>query len=159
MAFDAFKSAQASPSDGFAAAVQELASGRKTGHWIWYVFPQIRGLGYSSMSQSYALQDLPEAATYLRDPTLRSRLVQITQVVADRLKQGDQLPKLMGGKIDALKLVSSLTLFELAGRKLATGPDDQDAAGLLALFGQVLAIAETQGFPRCQFTLESVRPG
>lgn len=159
MAFADFKSAQSSPSDGIAAALRELASGRKTGHWIWYVFPQIKGLGYSSMSQSYALQDLAEAVAYLRDPTLRARLVQITAIVAERLEKGDQLTKLMGGRIDALKVVSSLTLFELAARKLDTGPDSKDGTEFAALCGRVLSAAETQGFPRCQFTIASIRNG
>ena len=63
-----FKRAQDQPHSGFATALSELRSGRKTGHWIWYVFPQLSGLGTSDVSQIYGIADVTEATDYLRDP-------------------------------------------------------------------------------------------
>lgn len=109
------------------------------------------------MSRTYALQDLHEAVSFLSDPLLRARLEEGVRVVADRVAQGDRLVTLMGGKIDALKLVSSLTLFELAALRLAASPGNQELATFATRCEQVLAVAQMQGFPRCQFTLESIR--
>jgi len=159
MALADFKSAQDAHSEGIADALRELNAGCKTGHWIWYVFPQLKGLGFSPMSRAYALQDIHEAVAYLSDPLLQSRLAQVTQAVADRLAQGDRLEKLMGGRIDARKLVSSLTLFELAARKIPAGPGGQDASAFAALCARVLAAAKAQGIPRCQYTVDSIRQG
>ena len=72
---DRFRDAQADTHSGFAAALGELEAGRKTGHWIWYVFPQLAGLGQSMTAVHYGLADAAEAADYLRDPVLGERLV------------------------------------------------------------------------------------
>ena len=81
-----FKDAQERPESGFESAIQEMQSGRKLGHWIWYVFPQLAGLGVSSMSETYAIKDLIEAIAYLQDSVLRHRLLAITTVIAEGLK-------------------------------------------------------------------------
>ena len=63
-----FKAAQNSPHAGFQAALEEIRSGAKTGHWIWYVFPQLAGLGTSALSQTFAIEGREEAREFLRDP-------------------------------------------------------------------------------------------
>ena len=112
---DRFKQAQDSRHAGYATALAELRAGRKTSHWIWYVFPQLRGLGRSSMAVRYALADGGEAAAYLRDPLLAQRLVAATAAVRGHVAPvrgaGAPLDVVMGSDIDALKLVSSMTLF------------------------------------------------
>ena len=67
---------------GFEAALHEIQAGGKRGHWIWYVFPQLAGLGSSGLSHTFAIADKHEAAEFLRDPKLRSRLHTITAAVA-----------------------------------------------------------------------------
>ena len=160
MSLERFKQAQASRHAGFDTALRELQSGAKTSHWIWYIFPQLAGLGSSSASRTYALSDLHDAIDYLRDPLLGGRLAQLTGLVAEKLAEGIPLSELMGSSIDALKLVSSLTLFELALRDLGA---DVAALPHAAEFGrhsaEVLGIAEREGFARCRYTLGRARHG
>ena len=156
MSFEHFKSAQESDFD---QALSELNRGRKTSHWIWYIFPQLAGLGASDMAQRYALQDIREAVEYLRDPLLRSRLLQVTNTVAQQLGRGTTLTTLMGGRLDAMKLVSSLTLFEIAAERLEAKASAVDLTELRARCGDVLALAERQGFPRCAFTARKAQSG
>ncbi len=78
---DRFKRAQEQPVDGFDTALSELQAGRKRSHWIWYIFPQLAGLGHSSMAVRYGLLGTAEAAAYLRDPVLRERLLAVTNAV------------------------------------------------------------------------------
>jgi uncharacterized protein (DUF1810 family) len=92
----------------YAAALAELRRGRKTSHWMWFVFPQIRGLGLSAMSRKYAIASVAEAAAYLRHPVLGPRLIECTEVVAQT--RGRTADEIFGG-IDAQKLHSSMTLF------------------------------------------------
>jgi uncharacterized protein (DUF1810 family) len=92
----------------YAAALAELRRGRKTSHWMWFVFPQIRGLGLSAMSRKYAIASAAEAAAYLRHPVLGPRLIECTEVVAQT--RGRTADEIFGG-IDAQKLHSSMTLF------------------------------------------------
>jgi uncharacterized protein (DUF1810 family) len=141
---------------GFASALAELEAGAKRGHWIWYVFPQLAGLGHSHMSRTFALRDPGEAIAYARDSELRARLLAISAVVAARLREGIALTTLMGGQIDALKLVSSLTLFEWAGNKLLAG-DGESQGDLAKVATEILSAAEVQGYPRCQHTLRELR--
>lgn len=104
----------------YAAALRELAAGRKTSHWMWYVFPQITGLGFSAMAQRYAIADLAEARAYLAHPVLGPRLIEAAEAA---LGSGARdAASLMGG-IDAVKLRSSMTLFE------AAATDPQAGAG------------------------------
>ena len=158
MSLERFKTAQGSNPAGFAQAQTELRAGEKTSHWIWYIFPQLAGLGGSSMSRAYAIADLREAMEYLQDPLLGGRLAELTQVVADQLARGVPLRRLMGGTVDAQKIVSSLTLFEMAARELGAEATTKlaGAAEFLERCGAVLAAAEKEGFPRCGFTREKV---
>jgi uncharacterized protein (DUF1810 family) len=103
---------QAQDSGGtYQRAVAELRSGRKTTHWMWFIFPQIAGLGRSAMAQAYAISDLAEAQAYLAHPILGPRLIECAEVVA--AQQGRSAEQIFGG-IDAIKLRSSMTLFAQA---------------------------------------------
>jgi uncharacterized protein (DUF1810 family) len=148
-----FRIAQDQIDSGFDAALAELRAGRKRGHWVWYVFPQLAGLGASSMSRAYAIRDAAEAEDYLRDPILCSRLVAITTVVADELSRGVPSDALMGSSLDAQKLVSSLTLFEAVARRLYASGGLQVFGTLASLADRVLDMAERDGISRCRFTL------
>jgi uncharacterized protein (DUF1810 family) len=109
MSLERFVTAQ----DGiYDQALSELRAGRKTSHWMWFVFPQIAGLGRSPTAQHYAIADLAEARAYLAHPVLGPRLVEASQALLD-LGTSDA-PGVLGG-IDALKLRSSMTLFAHAG--------------------------------------------
>jgi uncharacterized protein (DUF1810 family) len=89
-------------------AVQELRSGRKTSHWMWFVFPQIAGLGLSAMSQEYAITSLAEAREYLEHPLLGPRLLECAEIVASI--SGRSAAQIFGS-VDGQKLQSSMTLF------------------------------------------------
>ena len=89
-------------------AVRELRNGRKTSHWMWFIFPQIAGLGRSAMAQAFAISDLAEAQAYLRHPMLGPRLVECAGIVAAH--RGLTAEQIFGG-IDSIKLRSSMTLF------------------------------------------------
>lgn len=92
-------------------ALAELRDGCKTSHWMWFVFPQIAGLGRSAIARQYAIADLDEARAYLEHPVLGPRLVTAAEsVLTHRHRTAEQI---LGG-IDALKLQSSMTLFARA---------------------------------------------
>jgi uncharacterized protein (DUF1810 family) len=150
IALDRFKQAQDGPS-GFATALAELEAGRKRSHWIWYVFPQLAGLGQSSAAILYGLQGTDEAAAYLRDRVLRDRLLRVTDAVLTQLQRdpAPALVDLMGSEIDAVKLVSSMTLF----REVAQRIDDRDIA---TRADAILRAARNQGHRECEFTLREL---
>lgn len=93
------------------AVLRELAEGRKASHWMWFVFPQIRGLGFSAMAQRYAVASVAEARAYLAHPVLGARLRQCVEILLDRM---DLSAHEIFGSPDDLKLHSSLTLFAQA---------------------------------------------
>jgi hypothetical protein len=96
---------------GYPIAREELISGQKRSHWMWYIFPQLRGLGSSAISQFYGITSLDEAREYLAHPLLGQRLRELTQILLGLEEcQAEQI----FGEIDALKLFSSLTLFDIA---------------------------------------------
>ncbi|WP_330473647.1 DUF1810 domain-containing protein [Terrabacter sp. C0L_2] len=95
----------------YASALAELRAGSKRGHWMWFVFPQVAGLGRSETARAYAVSGLPEARAYLRHPVLGPRLRECAQAL-DGLDTSDPVEVL--GSIDATKLRSSMTLFERA---------------------------------------------
>ena len=140
----------------YESALAELKAGQKHSHWIWYVFPQISGLGLSHMSQLYAIRDRDEAIAYLQHPVLFARLLEVTTAVAEQVRAGVALDRLMGSSIDATKLVSSLTLFGDIARGLTESPTDANAV-LADLAEEVLIAAAAQGYPRCRHTLERLR--
>ena len=89
-------------------AAAELRAGRKASHWMWFVFPQIAGLGYSPASRTYAISSLDEARAYLAHPVLGPRLVECA-VILTRLP--GRTAEQVFGEVDAMKLCSSMTLF------------------------------------------------
>jgi len=95
----------------FQRAVAELRAGRKVSHWMWFVFPQVEGLGLSAMSRRYAISGLAEARAYLQHPVLGARLVECATVLA--ATDGKSAAEILGA-VDAMKLRSSMTLFAAA---------------------------------------------
>ena len=108
MSIDRFLKAQENTYD---EALSEIREGHKRSHWIWFIFPQIQGLGFSAISQEYAIKDLEEAREYLNNPLLKARLLEISKVLID-LPEFD--PTKVMGYPDDLKLCSSMTLFHVA---------------------------------------------
>jgi uncharacterized protein (DUF1810 family) len=89
-------------------ATAELRNGRKESHWMWFIFPQIAGLGYSPASRTYAISSVEEARAYLAHPVLGTRLIECAAILADG---PDRTAEQIFGEVDALKLRSSMTLF------------------------------------------------
>jgi uncharacterized protein (DUF1810 family) len=89
-------------------ALDELRAGRKTSHWMWFIFPQLRGLGRSETARFYGLDGVAEAQAYLAHPVLGARLVEAARAM---LTQAGQRPEAVLGATDAMKLRSSATLF------------------------------------------------
>jgi uncharacterized protein (DUF1810 family) len=116
---DRFVTAQAGI---YERAQSELRAGRKTGHWIWFVFPQLAGLGHSEMSRRYAIRSVAEARAYLEHPLLGERL---RECAATLLRLDGRTAESILGSVDAMKVRSSMTLFRHAD------PDEP-------LFAQVL---------------------
>jgi uncharacterized protein (DUF1810 family) len=115
-----FLTAQADHHD---AALREIVAGAKTGHWMWFIFPQIAGLGRSETARFYAIAAAAEARAYLAHPVLGARLRDCVRAIPD----GD--PDRMFGTVDAMKLRSSLTLFAAVA-----AADDPFRAALDRLF-------------------------
>lgn len=124
--------------DSYDQALKEIRNGRKLTHWIWYIFPQMKGLGFSYNSEYYGITSLQEARNYLENELLRKRLFEITESLL--MHKGKDIESIMGD-IDALKLKSSMTLF--------------DAVQPGSIFGEVLD--EFYGGERCRRTLEKIR--
>jgi hypothetical protein len=106
------------------------------------------------MSKTYGLGDAGEAAEYLRDSVLRARLVAATEAVNEQLRKGVSLNRLMGSRTDALKLVSSLTLFEHVARTLHEARGLEEHGSLAQSAGEVLNAAASQGYARCAVTVD-----
>jgi uncharacterized protein (DUF1810 family) len=106
----------------YARVLAELRSGRKTSHWMWFVFPQIAGLGYSPVSQMYAITSLEEARAYLAHPVLGARLIECATILTGLT---GRTAEQVFGDVDAMKLCSCVTLF-------------RHAAPEKPVFGQVL---------------------
>ena len=92
-------------------ALSEMKEGRKQSHWMWYIFPQIKGLGHSYNSTYYAIESLFEARHYVDDPILGKRLREITGAVLSH--EGEEIEDIMGSDIDSRKFHSSMTLFDM----------------------------------------------
>ena len=121
---DRFVSAQdaGGPEGSYQRALDEVRAGFKSSHWMWFVFPQIAGLGHSPTSRRYAISSLAEAAAYLEHPVLGPRLRESARILTSL--KGLSADQIFGG-VDAMKLRSSMTLFHRAA------PEEP-------LFGQVL---------------------
>lgn len=94
----------------YKTALKEIKNGKKKSHWMWYIFPQIAGLGYSETSKFYAIRNLSEAADYMQHPVLGKRLVEIS---SELLNLATDDAAAVFGSVDSLKLKSSMTLFSL----------------------------------------------
>lgn len=97
--------------NAYATALRELQNGQKRSHWMWFIFPQIQGLGFSPTAQYYAVKDIEEARAYLAHPLLGPRLTECTATV--NALEGKSLGQIFG-HVDHLKFRSSMTIFELA---------------------------------------------
>ena len=109
----------------YAAALAELRAGEKRSHWMWFIFPQLAGLGHSAMAQHYAIGSLTEARDYLDNPLLGPRLRECIEAM---LGHSDRTAESMLGSVDALKFRSSMTLFDVVE------PDDCFARALSAFY-------------------------
>lgn len=113
-----FLAAQAA---AYPQALLEIQAGKKRSHWIWFVLPQLEGLGSSIMAKRYGIADIQAAQTYLSEPLLRARLYEMIAAIAAHQKLSAQE---ILGEVDALKLRSCLTLFIVAqsGNHAAIAP-------------------------------------
>ena len=98
-------------------AYKEIKEGKKTSHWIWYIFPQIAGLGYSYISRNYEIRSLDEAMEYLKDDYLRNNLINISKALLEH-KAKKNICDIMDDPLDAQKLLSCMTLFKEANKYL-----------------------------------------
>lgn len=114
-----FIKAQSLPYSGYSTALEEIKAGRKRSHWIWYIFPQLKGLGHSYNAEYYGIAEREEAEAYLADATLGLRLREIS--LALLAVNGKSASEILGD-IDAMKVKSSMTLFD------AISPGDVFAA-------------------------------
>lgn len=119
----------------YAIALAELRRGRKQSHWIWFVLPQLKGLGSSSMSQKYGISGLAEAQAYMAHPVLGPRLIECIQAI---LGHRGALAEAILGEIDALKFKSCLTLF------LRAAPDEQVFIDALQCFFKGRSDSQTE---------------
>lgn len=108
-------------------ALSEIRSGHKRSHWIWYIFPQLSGLGHSGLAQYYEIKDLKEAEEYMDDPVLSERLIEISEALLS-LESSD--PEDVMGYPDNLKLKSCMTLFSI----VSDNPVFENVAWTLAQF-------------------------
>jgi uncharacterized protein (DUF1810 family) len=111
--------------DTYVRALAELRAGAKRSHWMWFIFPQVAGLGLSEMAREYAISGLPEARAYLDHPVLGPRLLECASALT-ALDSKDATGVL--GPVDAMKLRSSMTLFA------AAAPDESIVTGVLAQY-------------------------
>ena len=95
-------------------ALREIKNGKKCSHWMWYMFPQLRGLGKSSMTHAYGIEGLDEAKAYLEHPVLSGRIYELCGAL---LYHEDKTAEDIFGDIDAMKLKSSMTLFSLVSEE------------------------------------------
>jgi uncharacterized protein (DUF1810 family) len=118
----------AAQSGVYAQALAELEAGRKESHWMWFIFPQIAGLGRSGTARLYAIASRAEAAAYHSHPLLGRRLVECTNAV---LRHAGTPAHIIFGPVDAMKFHSSMTLFEV----VAGAADPRFAEALATFFG------------------------
>lgn len=104
-------------------ALAEIKNGRKDSHWMWYIFPQLKGLGLSQMSLKYGIVNLNEAKEYINHPILGPRLIEISKAVLDsKVATANEL----FGCVDAMKLKSSMYLFSIAAPNISVFQDVLD---------------------------------
>jgi uncharacterized protein (DUF1810 family) len=94
----------------YADALKEIKQGYKQSHWIWFIFPQMRGLGRSPMAENYGIKSIEEARAYLEEPILKKRLIEISSALLKH--KGKSTAYEILGTLDAIKVRSSMTLFD-----------------------------------------------
>jgi uncharacterized protein (DUF1810 family) len=134
----------------FELALGEIEDGRKRSHWMWYIFPQVIGLGASGMSRRYAINSVAEAKAFLVHPVLGDRYRRIVDAVWSQVVERDTPVHELFGSPDDAKLVSSLTLFAAAARAL--DPTLTDVAAFMTSADEILQAAYGQGLARCTVT-------
>lgn len=150
-----FLEAQDSRYAGYETALKEIKAGFKQSHWVWYIFPQMKGLGHSGYSNLYGISSLLEAKAYLEEPILSARLREALQAVVAHA--GSRTAEEVLGRTDAMKLRSCLTLFDIVC------PDDVFAEALVYLFDGKLCrrtldiVAEEQSNYLGDTAIEKVR--
>ena len=152
-----FLDAQDSRYAGYETALKELRAGLKQSHWVWYIFPQVKGLGHSGYSNLYGISSLIEAKAYLEEPVLSARLREA--VLAVVAHAGSRSAEEILGRTDAMKLRSCLTLFDIVC------PNDVFAEALVYLFDGTRCrstldiVAEEQSNYLDETAIEKLRPG
>jgi len=132
----------------FMQAMKELRNGAKESHWIWYIFPQLKGLGSSPMAKKYEIESEVEAIQYLKHPVLNPRLIEaLENVQLHAGKKSASIREVFGSTVDTLKFVSSITLFCYVSRNV------EGADRVKQLCEELLQVANAEGYPPCNFTL------
>jgi uncharacterized protein (DUF1810 family) len=143
--------------NNYAQAKSEIKAGRKVGHWIWYIVPQMKALGFSDNAKFYGIEDFDEACEYLRNPILFERYYEMVHIINQQLSKKPPLHliQLMGAKVDAVKLVSSLTLFRGAAAylELHQGESNHNFKDLKNVCDKIYTTIAKQHFSSCQSTL------
>ena len=136
-------------------ALSEIEAGRKASHWMWYVFPQVKGLGLSPTAQRYAIVSVEEAKAFLEHPVLGPRYRRMVNAVWHQVVEGGVMLNALFGSPDDAKLVSSLTLF--AGVASRHSEPDPDVVALISQAEEILEAANVQGLDRCTTTAQFLR--
>jgi uncharacterized protein (DUF1810 family) len=131
-------------------ALSEIEAGHKTSHWMWYVFPQVRGLGLSPTAQRYAIATVEEAKAFLEHPVLGPRYRRMVDAVWHQVVESGVTIRDLFGSPDDAKLVSSLTLF--AGVARQDGSPDPDLVEFIKRAEAILEAAYTQRLDPCTTT-------
>ena len=118
MSYDLSRFVKAQKLD-YETALAEIRAGRKRSHWIWFIFPQLKGLGFSGMADYYGIDGIGEAKAYMEDPVLSARLVEISEAL---LTLQSSNPRAVMGSPDDMKLRSCMTLFHAAAPEVAVFP-------------------------------------
>jgi uncharacterized protein (DUF1810 family) len=138
-------------------ALAEIEGGRKRSHWMWFIFPQVRGLGSSPTAIHYAFRDRAEAEAFFRDPILGPGYRTLVDAVWRQVIERRLTIRQLFGPPDDQKLISSLTLFAGLAHQLGG-----DFASSVAQANEILGVSATQGFASCattrQFLAEDARP-
>jgi uncharacterized protein (DUF1810 family) len=134
-------------------ALGEINTGRKRSHWMWYIFPQLAGLGFSPTSVRYAIADRDEAEAFLTDSRLGPAYGRLVDAVWHQVVGNGTSVRALFGSPDDEKLVSSLTLFATVAADLEASPE---LTRLVTRANEVLAAADAQGLPRCATTVATL---
>lgn len=141
----------------FERILGEINAGRKQSHWMWYVLPQVAGLGLSPTSKRYAITSVAEAEALLTHPILGDRYRQIVDAVWHQVVDNGATIHHVFGSPDDIKLVSSLTLFASVGHRI--DPPEPVITAFVTQADDILRVAYAQDFDRCKTTERFIAPG